>query len=85
MNVTACPVAGFIAEEAFDVQPYSLATYAFLVRNPFCQQMSRKFKIAFSACPEDCAATAVHDIGALGRVIEERGRARYGFKIVVDA
>jgi len=82
-NVTACPLAGFITEEAFDVQPYSLATYAFLVRNPFCQQMSRKFKIAFSACPEDCAATAVHDIGALGRVIEERGRTRYGFKIVV--
>ncbi|MBI4161462.1 MAG: nitrite/sulfite reductase [Acidobacteria bacterium] len=82
-NVTACPLTGFIAEELFDVQPYSLATYAYLVRNPFCQQMSRKFKIAFSSCPEDCAATAIHDIGLLGRVLEEDGRSRYGFRVLV--
>ena len=82
-NVTACPLTGFIAEELFDVQPYAIATFAFLVRNPFCQQMARKFKIAFSSCPEDCAATAIHDIGAVGRVIEQDGRSRYGFKILV--
>ena len=82
-NITACPLAGVIAEELFNVQPYSLAAFAYLVRNPFCQQMARKFKIAFSACPEDCAATAIHDIGLLGRVAEEDGRLRYGFKVVV--
>jgi len=82
-NITACPLTGVIAEEAFNVQPYSLAAYAYLVRNPFCQQMARKFKIAFSACPEDCAATAIHDIGLLGRVVEEEGRTRYGFRVVV--
>ncbi len=82
-NVTACPVSGFIADEAFDVRPYSLATYEFLVRNPLCQQLARKFKVAFSACPEDCVATAIHDIGALGRVRREGLRTRYGFKLVV--
>jgi sulfite reductase (ferredoxin) len=82
-NVTSCPLTGVIADEAFAVRPYAAATYAFLVRNPFCQQMSRKFKIAFSACPEDCAATAIHDIGALGRVVVRDGRPRAGFRLVV--
>ncbi len=82
-NVTACPLTGFIAEESFDVGPYAQATYAFLVRNAFCQQMARKFKISFSACPEDCAAAAIHDIGALGRVQTIDGRTRHGFRIVV--
>ena len=82
-NITACPLTGVIAEEVFNVQPYSLAAYAYLVRNPFCQQMARKFKIAFSACPEDCAATAIHDIGLLGRVEEVEGRTRCGFRVVV--
>ena len=81
-NVTACPLSGFLAEEAFEVRPYAVAAHAYLVRNPFCQQMARKFKIAFSACPEDCAATAIHDIGALGLVREENGRTAYGFRLV---
>lgn len=82
-NVTSCPVSGFIADELFDVQPYALATYAYLVRNPFCQQLARKFKIAFSACPEDCASTAIHDIGLVGRIEDRGGAPRYGFKVVV--
>jgi sulfite reductase (ferredoxin) len=82
-NVTACPLAGFIADEQFDVRPYALGTHAYLTRNPFCQQLARKFKIALSACPEDCAATAIHDIGLLGRVEGGEGRVRYGFKVVV--
>src|SRR5262245_27626073 len=82
-NVTSCPVSGFIADELFDVQPYALAAYAYLVRNPFCQQLARKFKIAFSACPEDCASTAIHDIGLVGRIENGGGAPRYGFKVVV--
>ncbi len=82
-NVTACPVAGYVADEMFDVRPYALGTWAFLVRNPFCQQLARKLKIAFSACPEDCAATAIHDIGAVGRIERAGGRLRYGFRLLV--
>jgi len=82
-NVTACPLSGSLEDEPFDIRPYALATWQYLVRNPFCQQMSRKFKIAFSACPEDCAATAIHDIGALGRVVFQDGGRRAGFRLVV--
>lgn len=82
-NVTACPLTGYIADELFDVQPYARAAYAFLVRNPFSQQLARKFKIAFSSCPEDCASTAIHDIGLVGRIRDEGGREQYGFKVLV--
>jgi sulfite reductase (ferredoxin) len=82
-NVTACPLSGSLHDEAFDIRPYALASWRYLVRNPFCQQMARKFKIAFSACPEDCAATAIHDIGALGRVVFRDGMERRGFRVVV--
>ncbi|HZN04048.1 MAG TPA: nitrite/sulfite reductase [Candidatus Polarisedimenticolia bacterium] len=82
-NVTACPLSGSLQDEAFDIRPYALATWRYLVRNAFCQQMSRKFKIAFSACPEDCAATAIHDIGALGRVVFRDGVQKQGFRVVV--
>ena len=82
-NVTACPLTGSLQDEAFDVRPYALASWRYLVRNAFCQQMSRKFKIAFSACPEDCAATAIHDIGALGRVVFRDGGQKKGFRVVV--
>ena len=82
-NVTACPISGSLSDEAFDIRPHALATWRYLARNPFCQQMARKFKIAFSACPEDCAATAIHDIGALGRVVFKDGEAKRGFRVVV--
>jgi sulfite reductase (ferredoxin) len=80
-NVTACPLSGFLAGETFEVRPYAEATYSYLVRNPFCQQMARKVKLAFSGCAEDCAATAIHDIGALARIAPDGKQA--GFKVVV--
>ena len=81
-NVTACPLTGALADEAFDVRPFAEAAYAYLVRSPFCQQMARKFKIAFSSCPEDCAATAIHDIGVLGRIEPGPRGPRAGFTIL---
>jgi sulfite reductase beta subunit-like hemoprotein len=82
-NVTACPLSGDLADEVFPVRPFALATAAFFERNPFCQQMARKFKVAFSGCPEDCAATAIHDIGLLARSRIEDGRVRHGFAVLV--
>lgn len=81
-NVTACPLTGSLGEEAFDVRPFAEATFAYLVRSPFCQQMARKFKIAFSSCPEDCAAAAIHDIGVLGRIEPGPQGPRAGFTIL---
>jgi len=82
-NVTACPLAGDLADETFDVRPFALATAEFFVRQAFCQQMARKFKLAFSACPEDCAATAIHDIGLLGRSRRAAGAVHHGFEVLV--
>jgi sulfite reductase (ferredoxin) len=81
-NVTACPLTGSLEDEAFDVRPFAEATFAYLVRSPFCQQMARKFKIAFSSCPEDCAAAAIHDIGVLGRIEPGPQGPRAGFTIL---
>jgi sulfite reductase (ferredoxin) len=81
-NVTACPLTGSLGDEAFDVRPFAEATFAYLVRSPFCQQMARKFKIAFSSCPEDGAAAAIHDIGVLGRIEPGPQGPRAGFTIL---
>lgn len=82
-NVTACPLAGVCATEAFDVTPYASALSRHLLRNPVCQALPRKFKIAFSGCATDCAVTGIHDIGALATIREEDGATRRGFRLYV--
>lgn len=67
-NVTACPYSGVAATEPFDVTPYAQATAYHLLRNPVCQNMGRKFKIAFEGCHEDHARLRVHDIGFQARL-----------------
>lgn len=67
-NITACEFAGVCAGEPFDVTPYGEAiTRYFLRREPFFD-LSRKFKIALSGCPHDCAQGAIHDIGLLAQL-----------------
>ncbi len=78
-NVTACPLAGVCAQEAFDVTPHAAALAAHLLRNPACQALPRKFKIAFSGCSRDCALAAIHDLGA---VAVPRG-TEIGFQVYV--
>ena len=80
-NVTACPLAGVCATEVFDVAPYANALFRHLLRNPICQALPRKFKIAFSGCATDCAVAGIHDIGALATIREEDGVARRGFRL----
>lgn len=80
-NVTACHLAGVCPGEVFDVTPYAEAVVRFLLRNPMCQNLPRKFKIAFSGCPTDCAFAAIHDIGAVAAVREEGGELRRGFRL----
>ncbi len=82
-NVTADPLAGVAADEAFDVYPYADATARYLLRNPICQAMGRKFKIAFSGSPADRAYAPIHDVGAIARIAEVDGRARPGFDIFI--
>ena len=82
-NITACPTAGVCADEPFDVTPYGEALTRFFLRNPICQALPRKFKIALSGCPTDCAMGAMHDIGIVARTREVDGRREIGFKVVI--
>ncbi len=82
-NVTASDKAGVDPNEPFDVSPYAYETFSYFLRNPICQEMGRKFKIAFSSSEEDSAFTFIHDVGAIPKVKIENGEEKRGFKIVV--
>ncbi|MCU1277207.1 MAG: Ferredoxin--nitrite reductase [bacterium] len=73
-NVTACALAGVCNGAAFDVTPYGQAVTRHFLRNPICQALPRKFKIALSGCGDDCAQGAINDVAILARVRNsERG------------
>jgi len=82
-NVTACALAGVCGGAPFDVTPYGRAVTRHFLRNPICQALPRKFKIALSGCPTDCAMGAMHDIGVIARTREVEGRREIGFKVVI--
>jgi sulfite reductase beta subunit-like hemoprotein len=84
-NVTACPISGVCATEAFDVTPYALGVSRYLLRHPDFHDLPRKFKIAFSGCENDgdCAVARIHDVGLIAQVRGENGTARRGFKVLV--
>jgi sulfite reductase (ferredoxin) len=83
-NVTACPYAGVCGDEAFDVTPHAKAMAYFLLRHPDAQNFGRKFKIAFSGCPQHhCGLARMHDIGAVARVREAGGKPVRGFEVWV--
>ena len=82
-NVTACPFAGVSAEEAFDVKPYADAVSRYFLRNPVCQNLPRKFKIAFEGCPTDHARVPIHDFGAVARIQMVNGKPVRGFRTFV--
>ena len=66
-NIVGCPHAGVCASEAFDVTPHALALTEFLPPDPQSFQLPRKYKIAFSGCPRDCAGGTVHDLGLIAK------------------
>ena len=78
-NITGSSFAGIDADELFDIAPYVQATFEFFLRNPICQDMGRKIKIAFSSSDKDSAYTFLHDFGFIPRI--ENGER--GFKVVV--
>ncbi|MCX8020889.1 MAG: HEPN domain-containing protein [Chitinophagaceae bacterium] len=82
-NITASDTSGIDPEEAFDVSPYAQAMFEFFLRKPVCQEMGRKFKIAFSNSDKDTALTFMHDLGAIAKVKLIDGKPVRGFKVVV--
>ncbi len=83
-NVTCCHFTGIGGDELFEIRPYMMATSRHFLRNPVCQSLPRKFKIAFEGCTKDHARPYIHDIGvqAVLRRLSD-GKAARGFKIVV--
>lgn len=82
-NITASDQAGIDPNEPFDVSPYAHAAFSYFLRNPICQDMGRKFKIAFSSSERDTAFTFIHDIGAIPKVKFDNGKEVRGFKVVL--
>jgi sulfite reductase beta subunit-like hemoprotein len=78
-NVTACPLAGLHPDEPFDVQPYARRLAFAFLHKELTDNLPRKFKVAFSGCPDDCMATAINDVG-LRAVIRDGVR---GFRMTV--
>lgn len=82
-NVTASPDAGINPNEPFDVTAYAHELTHYFLRNPICQDMGRKFKIAFASDDKDSAYTYFHDIGFIPKLKEENGQSIKGFKVVL--
>ena len=82
-NVTACPFSGILKEEVFDVRPYADAVSRYFLRNLVCQNLPRKFKIAFEGCPTDHARVPIHDFGAVAKIETVDGKPVRGFKTFV--
>jgi sulfite reductase (ferredoxin) len=78
-NITASETAGIDVNEPFDVSPYAHALFQYLLRNPICQEMGRKFKISFSSSDEDTALSYLHDLGFIPKIVN----GQKGFKIML--
>jgi sulfite reductase (ferredoxin) len=88
-NVMCSHFAGVCPSEEFDATPYAKAIARFLLRNPMCQNLPRKFKINFSCC-DSHGLVRVADIGLVPTVkksssssttSENSGETIRGFKI----
>jgi sulfite reductase (ferredoxin) len=83
-NVTASARAGVDPEEPFDVTPHAHAIFEYFLRNPICQDMGRKFKIAVSSSAKDSAYAFMHDVGLIPVAkFAEDGTQINGFKVLV--
>lgn len=78
-NITASATAGIDPNEAFDVSPYAYSMFKYFLRNPICQEMGRKFKIAFSSSESDTAYTFIHDLGFIPKLVD----GKKGFKVML--
>ncbi len=81
-NITACHKAGTCSTEVFDVAPYTLATYKYLLRKDLTQNLPRKFKISFGGC-NGCGLAPIHDIGLKAVIQKEGDKEVRGFRVLI--
>ncbi|WP_144607388.1 HEPN domain-containing protein [Algoriphagus algorifonticola] len=82
-NVTASELAGIDPKEPFDITPYADATFRYFLRNPICQEMGRKFKMAFSSSEGDTGLAYLHDLGFIPKIKDINGKKVRGFKVLL--
>ncbi|GAB2788960.1 nitrite/sulfite reductase [Rhabdobacter roseus] len=83
-NVTASFRAGVDPDEPFDVTPYAHSIFEYFLRNPICQEMGRKFKIAVSSSEKDTAFGFMHDVGLIPKWGQNAsGETVRGFKVLI--
>ena len=82
-NITASPTSGIDSNEIFDVSPHAEAVTRYFLRNPICQEMGRKIKIAFSNSPQDTAFTYFHDFGFIAKTKIQNKKTIKGFEVYV--
>ncbi len=80
-NITACPDAGVCSREVFDVSPFAPALTEYFLAHPRAFNLPRKFKIAFSGCPDDCALATVTDVGFVATRKVAAGEEKRGFRL----
>ncbi|SHF69723.1 sulfite reductase (ferredoxin) [Flavobacterium fluvii] len=78
-NITGSELAGVDVDEPFDITPYAHGLFQYLLRNPICQEMGRKFKISFSSSEKDSALSYLHDLGFIPKIVN----GEKGFKIML--
>lgn len=83
-NVTCSHYAGVDPGEVFDVIPYADLLTLYFLRHPACQNMPRKFKIAFESNPaRDDAKIGIHDLGFVAQTRVVDGKTQKGFAVYV--
>lgn len=78
-NVTMSELSGVDRQQVFDVRPHGEALVRFFLRHPKAADLPRKFKIALSCSPRDCAQAAIHDVG----LVASLSGGQQGFKVYV--
>ncbi len=79
-NVVGSPLSGIEKDEVFDVSPYAKATFEYFLRQPFGQELGRKFKIAFSNNDKDSGLAYINDLGFIAKVKNTPNGLIRGFK-----
>src|SRR3989338_2862406 len=83
-NVSCSHYAGISSKEVFDVTPYADLISLYFLRHPVCQNLPRKFKIAFEgSLEEDYAKVGIHDLGFIAHKKEINGKEVLGFRTFV--
>ncbi len=80
-TIQADPLAGLIADHAFDVTPWAQAATDHFLRNPITQRLPRKFKVNFSGNADDLGQTAINCVGPVATKHPESGEL--GFRVYV--